>query len=74
MKVYKIEYEEKWTGGVDWLADSTAVLANEDAQKAIDKVKRQSLTKTYKCDDTGKVMKCVAFRLCEVSILAEADI
>ena len=72
-RIYQIKYEEKWSGCREWLPDSTNVLANGDAQKAVDKVKRQSLTKSYKAEDAGKVQKCVAFRLREVSMLAEAS-
>jgi hypothetical protein len=70
-RIYKVNYEERWTGCREWMADSTNVLANGDAQQAIDRVKKQSLSNTYK-DEKGKLQKCIGFRLREIEVLAEA--
>jgi len=70
-RIYQIKYQQKWTGSREWVRNETNVLAGGDAQIAVDKVRRQTLRQTYKDQDTGKVQKCTAFRLREVTVCAE---
>lgn len=70
-RIYEIKYEEKWTGCQDWLPDTDKVLANGDAQKAVDKLRRDRLSAQHKTDK-GKLCKCIGFRLTSVQVLAEA--
>lgn len=69
--IYQVNYEEKWTG-TGWTRQSENVLANGDAQVAVDRVRKASLKQSYVADDTGKTHRCTGFRLRAVSVLAEA--
>ena len=62
-RIYEVKFSLKHKGVSEWLNDETKVLANGDAQEAVDKVKKQALK------DRG----VRAFRLREVRILAEAS-
>lgn len=70
-RIYEIKFQEKWSGSRDWITDTNKVLANGDAQKAVDKLRRERLAAQYKTDE-GKLCKCVGFRLTSVQVLAEA--
>jgi hypothetical protein len=72
-RIYRVEFEEKWTGCSEWLSDHVNVLANGNAQDAIEKVKRHRLGQITK-DGPNKSIKCVGFRFTGVKVEAEADI
>ncbi|MCG8434397.1 MAG: hypothetical protein MJA83_10235 [Gammaproteobacteria bacterium] len=63
-RIYKISYEYKMIGCGDYLDGQNNVLANGDAQKAVDKVKSHVLKDEANTD----------FRLQEVRILGQTDL
>lgn len=73
-RIYRVEFEEKWTGCKDWMPDAKNVLANGDATQAIAKVRKNSLGASYVAEDTGTLQKCVGFRFTAVKVIAEAEI
>ena len=73
-RIYRVEFEEKWTGMSDWVGGHIDVWANGDMDKAIAKARKNSIGKKYKAEDNAKVNRCVGFRATGVKVLAEAEI
>lgn len=73
-RIYRVEYEEKWTGCKDWIDGHIDVMANGDMDKAVAKARRHSIGQTYKDEEKGKLQRCIAFRATGIKVLAEADI
>jgi hypothetical protein len=72
--IYRVKFSMKYEGD-DWIEDVVNVLANDDAQKAIEKAASDVLGRKFKdTENSGKIIKCVGFRLSEVHILASAEL
>jgi len=73
-RIYRVDYEEKWTGCGDWISDHLNVAGNSNAFSAVERVEKRALRQSYQAEDTGKTQNCVGFRLTGIKIVAEADI
>jgi hypothetical protein len=71
--IYEIRYEVQWHSSkpAQWEPQSVRVLAEEDAQKAIDRAKNAALAQ-HQVNENGVEERCSAFRLREVQLVAEA--
>lgn len=67
-RIYQVKFDQTWSDGTG-TASEMNVLANGDAQKAIDKAKAKALRET--CWVDGKRLNVKAFCLTSVQILAE---
>jgi hypothetical protein len=72
-KIFRVEFDEKWTGCKDWVSDYVNVLAS-DLNTAINKARKNSLGKSHVAEDSNKLEKCIGFRPTEVKLVAEAQI
>ena len=73
--IYEVRYQFRWhSAGPDhWEQATLRVLAAEDAQEAINKVREASL-KMRQLDNNGREERCTGFRLREVVLVAEATL
>ena len=46
--VYRVSYKTKYSGVRDWMSDTKDVLANDDAQAAVDMCKRVALKDSHR--------------------------
>jgi hypothetical protein len=73
--IYEIRYEVQWHSSEPshWESQSIRVAAGLDAQEAVDKAKKAALLQK-RIDDNGMEEHCLAFRLKEVVLIAEAQL
>ncbi len=72
--IYEVRYEFRWQSSepTHWEYQTIKVAAGEDAQEAIDKIKKTALA-LHRLDENGREERCVGFRLREVALIAEAQ-
>jgi hypothetical protein len=71
-RIFRVEFDEKWTGGKAWIPGHVNVLA-DDLDEAINKARKHALGQSY-VGDSNKLQKCTNFRPTEVKLVAEAEI
>ena len=73
--IYEIRYEQQWEScePSQWLEQTVRVLADEDAQQAVDRARKAAM-ENHRLDDNGRESKCTGFRLRGVSLVAQADL
>ena len=73
--IYEVRYEFRWQSSepTHWESQSIKVAAGEDAQEAIEKVKKAALA-FHRLDENGREERCVGFRLREVVLITEAQL
>ena len=73
--IYEVRYEFRWHSNAPdhWEAASVRVLAELDAQEAVDKARAAAL-KLHQINDNGIEERCTGFRLREVHLIAEASL
>jgi hypothetical protein len=73
--IYEIRYEFRWRSNAPdhWEPGTVRVLADADAQTAVDKA-REAVIKMHELNDNGVEERCTGFRLREVTLIAEATI
>lgn len=72
-RIYKVSYEQKFTGIGEWMPDHKNVLANGDATNAIRIAKRSALKEGFD-DEKGVWRRCTKFRFTEIEVVAEAEL
>lgn len=73
--VYEVAYEAKYKT-IKWMPDKQRILANGDAQRAIDICKRTALKSFVEDEIKGKVVrrKATGFRLVSVEYVTHVDV
>jgi hypothetical protein len=71
MKIYRVEYDEKFGESAKWIYNQIDVFA-ADMNSALNKVKKHVLNQTLKFD--GEVVKSTGFRPREVKLIASSKI
>jgi len=76
--IYRVKYEEQTDGTWDGGSGELDVLSNGDARKAVAKVEKHVVGRTFEWKDEEKdkmrTSKITGFRLISVNLLAEANI
>jgi hypothetical protein len=73
--IYEVRYEIQWQSvePTHWEYDKVKVFAGPDALEAVEKARKEALTRR-RLDDNGREMHCTGFRLREVVLIAEAQL
>lgn len=73
--IYEIRFEFRWHSSepTHWEYQTIKVAADVDAQEAIEKVKKTTLS-VHRLDENGREERCDSFRLREVVLIAEAQL
>lgn len=70
--IYRVKSSEKWTGS-GWVQEEKIVaISAGGAQAAIDKVRKASLSGSFK--DGEKTFRCIGWRLNSVEKIIEAEL
>lgn len=73
--IFEVRYQFRWHSAAPdhWEHAVVRVLAGQDAQEAVSKV-REAALKMHQLNDNGLDERCTGFRLREVVLVAEASL